>query len=224
MAAPANVAEVSALFRAEGIENVKRQIASLDRANTSMATKVQRANQTIERRLNLLESATRHEGTREQALRKIEGVESTLNKIMERGNLTLDRRVQLEGHLARAQEIKARAGAGPAAAAAGGLGLGRVMGVGAAAIGGAFTVRAAMQGATLLADRYDDAEAATRRLGATSALTGAEIGRVRRFAEQAGDQFKLTTAATTEWSQQIFQLTSRAGQLGREGDVSWNIC
>lgn len=100
------IADAALRIRAAGTEDARRAILRLNGAVQNVGGSVERttrAMKPLRDRVDLLVQATKSDATRAQALTKLAGVENTLTRMLERGNLSLVQRVKLEEQLARVQ-------------------------------------------------------------------------------------------------------------------------
>lgn len=205
--ATVHMATVAAQFRAVGVEQARAKVLGLDSATKRLGASARSTRDLIGRRIGLLEQGTRTEGTRSESLRKLEGVESTLTRLLERGNVTLDRRIALEQHLARVQRVRGAAAAEDAArlAAAGAV----VPGVGASLT----TRRSDLGGRISLLERG-------LRLESTRELSLRKLAGVENTLTQVANRRNLSLSQQIALEQELARVRSiRAGASTAAGGL-----
>lgn len=173
-------------------------------------------------RIGLLSDGLKFDSTREAATKRLTAYETYFTKQLQAGNLPVQQRIALEQQLA-----SVRAALAPAtekviakqsmlAASIGQVGAALKAQVAFLGVAGA------VGGASVFlfdsARAYDDAEAATRKLAASSKLTGAALSDVQRIAKEGQAAFQLTASASAELTARVVRLTTRAGDLNKSGE------
>lgn len=184
----------------------------------------------ISTRIGQLVKGLNFDATRASSAQRLAAYEAYLSKQVASGNVPLQARIALEQQLVTVRAALApatqKAAAAQSALAASltkvgatieTMGAGLVFGAGLTAIAG---VGAALKDS---ARAFDDAEAAARKLNASSRLTGAALSDVQRIAKQGQTAFRLSASASADLTANVVKLTMGANRLNQSGEFmsSW---